>query len=92
MSEYKMFTAKVSYEVDIMLPLTADGKPDSRPIMNTMSQFGARHELVDLVPYTGKGEHEFVGSKDPGLQHLSICVKCSQRRDKATENCPGVLS
>lgn len=88
MSEWKMFTAKVSYEADIMLPVV-DGVVDKGRLLNTLAQFGARDEQIDLTPYVGKGEHEFVGSKDPGLQHLAICVKCGKRKDVASENCLG---
>jgi hypothetical protein len=86
----RMFTAHITYEVDVMLKTDDMGKPDHIQLDANLLSFGARGTTVSLTPYTGKGEHEFVGSADPGLAHLAICVKCGKRRNDAADSCPGV--
>lgn len=90
MADLRMFTLSVAYHVDVMLKVDELGHSDTSTMESTLIEFGARNTKIDVFPYTGAGTHEFVGSVDPGLAHLAICVKCTKRRSEAAEYCPGV--
>lgn len=90
MAELRMFTVHVSYKADVMLKVDESGEPFFNSMLDTLSSFGARDTHLDFKPYTGAGQHEFVGSSDPGLSHLQICVKCAKRKDVAGDTCAGV--
>lgn len=82
----KRYTAKISYTVDVAL--SDDG--NTQVIADNLMAFGATDITVKVAPWTGKGEHEFVGANVLGLQDRQVCLKCLCTKDKAAEKCPGI--
>jgi hypothetical protein len=84
-----MYTLQVAYEVDVILP-EKDGEPMADLPRAALIAFGAKNLEFKVKKYTGAGEHEWVGSQNPALRHLQICVKCTERRATAADACPGI--
>lgn len=84
----KKFIANVSYSTPLVVPLN-DEQPDVTHIKRSLEAFGATDVKITLTKYTGAGEHEFVESKDAGLNRV-ICVKCLTPKSRAAEQCPGI--
>lgn len=81
----KRFDASISYDIDMVVD---DEAQDI--LAKNLESFGARNIKVVLKPWTGAGEHEFVGSNIPGLEGRAVCIKCTKTRDDAPEKCAGI--